>query len=114
MTSISASDYRMACADLINNAVLRPRMYFKTLSEFEAIIRGHQAAFEQLKSIDRSESFHECFSEWLQQNMDSSGAAGWAYAIEVLAEQTGKDPEVLFCNLVPKFLEQWEFDDTAK
>ena len=82
-------------------------MYFRTLGELELILFGHQCAFEQLKVIDRDQSFNYCYSQWLYDTREVSGSAGWAYAIESMASANGDDAEALFSQLSEEFLRQW-------
>ena len=107
MTSISVSDYRRKCAEYIREALKRPRMHYRSLEELEAILSGHQIAFEQLGVIGREESFHQEFVEWLRRTRQAPGSAGWACAIKSLTIEEA-DPEQLFGKLVEEFLEQWE------
>ncbi len=107
MSLISDSKYRKACTDFIENALLRPRMYFGSLKELEAIMRGHGTAFDQLGLIDRDSSFHSSFGDWLYENKGASSSSGWAYAIESLASIKGDDSEKLFSMLVREFLAHW-------
>lgn len=107
MTSISASDYRHRCSDYIREALGRPRMYYRSLEELEAILSGHQLAFEQLGAINRDDSFHHQFVEWLRQTRQASASAGWAGAVESLALEK-VDSEVLFAELVVEFLTNWD------
>lgn len=107
MSSISVSDYRRACGDLLDDALLRPRTYFRSLEELEAIMRGHRTAFEQLGLIAGVESFHACFSDWIRDNTGTSASAGWAYAIEELASKRCDDPEEVFSEVLRSFLAQW-------
>lgn len=111
MRTLSLSDYRKASAELIEAAIHRPRMYFRTLSELEALLRGHEAAFEQLRVIDRCESFTQHFITWVSQTTGASGAAGWAYALEQIAERSGDDPETLFAEYVRRFLSEWIIEE---
>ena len=108
MSLISDSKYRNACTDFIKNALLRPRMYFSSLKELEAIMRGHGTAFDQLGLINRDSSFHSSFGDWLYENKGASSSSGWADAIESLASTKGHDSEKLFSTLVREFLGQWK------
>ena len=82
-------------------------MYYKSLNELELILFGHRFAFDQLGVITRDQSFNSCFSEWLLQTQDVSCSGGWALAIETVASRMGNNPEVLFAELVERFLSQW-------
>ena len=113
MTSISVSDYQNGCSKLIREAVRRPRMYYRSLDELEAVLSGHQIAFEQLGVISRDQSFQTCFVDWLYRTMNASGSAGWACAIESLASARGDDAESVFAELVEQFLSQWRNVENA-
>ncbi|MDA1055683.1 MAG: hypothetical protein O3C40_35255 [Planctomycetota bacterium] len=106
MSSISASDYQNACVAFIESALKHPRMYFDSLKELETLLRGHETAFQQLGGITANESFHVQFADWLLKTKQLSGAAGWAEAIESLAEQDESDPEAVFGELVRQFFSQ--------
>ncbi len=107
MTSISASDYRKHCADLLLHVVKRPRMYYSELRLLEAILNGHWIAFEQTCGVERSMSFHSSFSAWLRATRSVSVSCGWAYAITEMVEETNADPDTLFADLVNEFLPGW-------
>ncbi|MCK6501991.1 hypothetical protein L6R53_01065 [Myxococcota bacterium] len=108
MSSTSVSDYRQLCAAFIEEALLRPRMYFRDLRALEQILHGHAAAFSQLGVLDRSEeTFNSAFVAWLRAETGVSAAAGWAHAVSELAEAAGIDPEGLFVEWVRKFLPAW-------
>jgi hypothetical protein len=87
-------------------------MYFRSLEELEAIMRGHATAFDQLGIINREDSFHSCFGYWLYDNTDTSSASGWAHAVELLASNKGDDPVEVFSRLVRRFLVHWNGNDT--
>jgi len=108
MSSISAFDYRSACAEYIRGAVQRPRMYYRSLADLEAKLRGHATAFQQLGIIKRDEGFSRSFAAWLYDNRGVSGAAGWAVAIEELASATRADPDTVFRVQVEEFLLDWQ------
>lgn len=108
MLSISDSDYRSACVELLRGAVLRPSMYYSALSQFEAMLRGHSTAFQQMGVITRDEGFSSVFAEWLYEVKGASGAsAGWAVLIDEMASVANEDPDVVFRDLVQEFLEEW-------
>ena len=107
MSSHSVSDYRKLCTEIIEHAIQYPRIYYETLLEFQLYMRGHAIAFDQLEIIKWDDSFHSCFTEWLCEKTDSSGASGWAYVITELAEARGVDAEPLFFEYVREFLDQW-------
>ncbi len=107
MTSISPSDYRKHCADLVLHAVKRPRMYYSELPLLEAVLDGHWLAFEQICGVERSMSFQDSFSAWLDATRSVSVSCGWAYAITELAAETNADPDTLFADLVNEFLPGW-------
>ncbi|GAB5444716.1 MAG: hypothetical protein Fues2KO_50650 [Fuerstiella sp.] len=105
MSRFSNADYRNACIEFIDTAVTYSEMYFHSLRELELLLRGHEAAFQQLKLISSDDSFHRHFSEWLLTTYQLSSAAGWAEAIESLAESKQLEPQVIFRNLVTEFFE---------
>lgn len=108
MLSISVSKYRKCCADFLEKVLYRPQMYFRTLDELEAIMRGHATAFDQLGIIDRDKSFHSCFGDWVYSKTGVSSESGWAHAIESLASVEGTDSVKLFSKLVRSFLIHWD------
>lgn len=109
MSSISASDYRSACAEFIRGAVQKPRMYYASLADLQAQLRGHATAFQQLGAINRGESFLSAFAAWLYRTKGASGAAaGWAILIEEMAAATGADPDAVFRVQVEEFLLHWQ------
>ncbi len=109
VTSISASEYRNLCTQYIKEALERPSMYYRSLVEFEASLRGHFRAFEQLGLATRDQAFHRAFVRWLEQTRKASYSAGWAIAIENLASDQGyEDPQPIFIELVNEFLANWE------
>jgi hypothetical protein len=85
-------------------------MYFKELKEFECILHGHGAAFQNLGIIELNESFGFCFANWLYEYKGVSGSAGWAYAIDSLSRRSGEEAEIVFFRLVRIFLDQWGVD----
>lgn len=105
--SNSHPKYRQACTELIENALLRPRMYFSSLGDLEAMMGGHFAAFKQLKLISNNDSFHACFGDWLYAKTGVSAASGWSHVIELLASAKEKNPEEVFSTLVKEFLIDW-------
>lgn len=107
MSLTSGSKYRKACSDFIENALLRPRMFYSSLKELEAIMRGHGTAFDQLGLMGRDSSFHSSFGDWLYEKKGVSSSSGWAHAIKSLASIKGDDPEKLFSILVREFLATW-------
>ncbi|MEJ7595483.1 MAG: hypothetical protein WKF77_28540 [Planctomycetaceae bacterium] len=110
MLSISASDYRKACREVVQSALKRPQMYFESLRELEAIMQGHATAFSQLASIVREETFHSQFSDWLFKLKGLSCAGGWAYAIEEQCKESGDDPVKVFGEYAGRFLDEWNDD----
>ena len=90
MYSISDSEYRQACKDIILSAVARPTMWYTSLSELEAFLRGHEFAFCQLATCDHKKMFHSSFCDWLFTHKALSCASGWAYAIEEFSAQSGR------------------------
>jgi hypothetical protein len=111
MTSISDSEYRQNIASLVKGAIARPSMYYHGLSDLESLLDGHWMAYEQLCGLTRENSFGWCFSEWLYKTRSLSGAAGWAHAVTRLAKNTGRDPDLLFAELVNEFLPEWTAND---
>ena len=105
MSSISDSDYTRLWAELIRNAIARPRMYFNSLKELESIMRGHAMAFDQLGAGLGGQTFHGEFGNWLAR-LGLSACSGWAYAIQEKAEQEGSDAETLFIDFAREFLEE--------
>ncbi len=104
----AGSDYRQMCAAFIEEALLRPRMYFRDLDSLESILHGHAAAFSQLgRAGPREEMFNAAFAAWLRGKTGVSAAAGWAHAISDLAAGSGMDAEVLFIQTVREFLGEW-------
>jgi hypothetical protein len=95
------------CYAFIEEALLRPRMYFRDLPELEAILHGHGVAFGQLGLINREEPFNRSFAAWLRRETGASAAAGWADAVTQLAEAAGMDTEALFVERVRAFLREW-------
>lgn len=114
MPSISAFDYRNSCKVLVRAALQRPQMYFKSLEEFEAFMRGHEAAFGQIAHLDRSEMLQEGFSNWLYEKFGLSCASGWAYAIEQQSQKTGDAPLALFGRFVNAFFDSWNGQSEAE
>ncbi len=110
---ISDFDYHKACTELIENALLRPGMFFHSLKDLETILWGHGHAFSQLEIIIQDTSFHFLFMKWIYQNTGQSTSCGWADAIESLASTKGRDPVEIFSELVREFLDQWEDHDDA-
>lgn len=108
MSSISASDYRAACSELIQHAIERPMIYYRTLKEFEWLLLGHQIAYKQLGATDAANDFHGMFVDWLRETQKVSGSSGWYCALEQLAEREKKTEEELFQSLAPEFLAQWD------
>jgi len=114
MSSTSGSDYRRLCAALIEEALLRPRMYFRDLDSLEQILHGHAAAFSQLGIVGtREETFNTAFADWLRRETGVSAAAGWAHACSELAAAGGYDAEVLFVERVREFLREWSDGGTT-
>lgn len=107
MTLISVSDYRHACAKYIREALQRPRMYYRSLNELEAMMSGHYVAYEQLGGIEKHQSFRKEFIAWLWESKGMSGSAGWAYAIQALASSEQKNEEELFSRLINEFFDHW-------
>ena len=107
MSSTSVSDYRNKCKQLLDDAFKYRSMYFRSLDELEAMMRGHCLAFHQLGLVGRGDSFHSCFSTWVHVTADASVAGGWALAIQNLAGDAGQDPISLFSKLVSEFLDEW-------
>lgn len=105
--SNSHPKYRQACTELIENVLLRPGMYFSSLGELEAIMRGHFVAFKQLKLISSDDPFHSCFGDWLYTKTGVSAASGWSHVIELLASAKKENPEEVFSTLVKEFLIHW-------
>lgn len=108
MSSISVSDYRTACSELIQNAIERPMIYYRTLKEFEFILLGHQVAYDQFGATDTSTGFHRMFTHWLCETQKVFGQSGWYCALEQLAEREHKTEEELFQSLAPEFLAGWD------
>jgi hypothetical protein len=87
-------------------------MYYSSLSEFEATLRGHATAFQQMGVISRDEGFSTCFADWLCRVKAASGAAaGWAVLINELAAAASADPDVVFREQVQEFLQTWAHRD---
>ena len=107
MSSISVSDYRQACADLIKTALKYPHMYFATLGEFETFLRGYDAAYGQILSLDRNELFNNQFSDWLREHLGLSCASGWSIAIEGKFLGLDKNCVEVFEKYVNLFFENW-------
>lgn len=107
MSSTSGSDYRRACLEYLEAALLRPRMYFASLSQLESTMGGHETAFAQLGLIEEDDSFNDSFSAWLRRETGVSTAAGWAHAVTQLADAAGTDAETLFVKCVRAFLQEW-------
>ena len=107
MSFTSDSRYRRAVVEYVEAALLRPRMYFKSLRELEAALGGHATAFDQLGLIGRDEAFNSSFGAWLRRETGVSAASGWAWAISDLAEAAGTDAEALFVERVRAFLREW-------
>lgn len=112
MTSISVSDYRPACADLVRDAIRVPRMYYNTLHELEVMLSGHRFAFQQLGAIENKQSFNFAFAHWLYETKGASAASGWAYAIEDLIAEEGEDRDRIFAELAEEFLREWSNSST--
>ena len=106
MTSISVSEYRNHCSQLLRDAIRCPGMYFRSLEELQAILSGHAIAYEELGIIDRNQSFERCFVEWLRTTYEASCSAGWAVAVEALSG--GQSANDTFARLTSEFLEKWE------
>ena len=83
-------------------------MYFRRLSEFQNQMHGHGTAFVQLGLAGDSPTFNEAFGEWLAASRGCSVAAGWAVAVEQLADATDAEAATLFFELVEEFLEVWD------
>lgn len=108
MSSTSGSDYRLMCAAFIDEALLRPRMYFRDLAALESILHGHAAAFSQLGYLGaREETFNASFATWLRAKTGVSAAAGWAHAVTELAEKADTNAEALFVERAREFLRDW-------
>lgn len=107
MRSISASDYHKACRDIVHAALQRPEMFFKSLEELEAIMRGHETAFRQMTRFDRTEMLHEQFSKWLFDRFGLFCASGWAYAIEQQCNETGDNPLKMYERYINAFFDEW-------
>ena len=104
MKSTPATSYRAACRAFLDSASRRPGMFFRDLSGLEMLMHGHGIAFLQLDALtDSSETFNERFGAWLRAARNSSLAAGWAVAVEELAEQEGVDSFELFFKLEEAF-----------
>ena len=82
-------------------------MYFATLRELEMLLRGHEAAFEQLHVIDRDQGFHASFGDWLYRRKRVSTSGGWSSAIDLLASTAADHPEAVFSRVVREFLVEW-------
>ncbi|MEW4454807.1 hypothetical protein AB1L30_19230 [Bremerella sp. JC817] len=107
MTSISDSDYKSFCSDLIQRAMEKPGMYFKSLKDLEYLLYGHQEAFEKLGAILHLNGFYFRFADWLHSLTGESNAAGWAFALEELAKNKKEDPLVVFAMLAGQFIAEW-------
>lgn len=107
MQSISVSNYRAACSELILEAIERPSMYYQSLADFEMFLFGHQAAFQQIASIDQSELFNTQFSEWLWNVHRMSCSSGWALAIEKHCSVNNSTPVNQFNEYASDFLNSW-------
>ena len=108
MTSISESGYKYFCNDLVQRAIEKPSMYFKSLKDLECILYGHQEAFEQLGAISHMNGFHFRFAEWLHAATGESTAAGWAFAIEKLAKSKKEKSLVVFESFARQFIAEWQ------
>lgn len=82
-------------------------MYFQTLGDFEAIMRGHELAYMQMDAIEEGVSFQVDFSNWLHERKRVSAAGGWSLAIQELAESADRSIDDEFSDHVQKFLAQW-------
>lgn len=108
MTSPSVSRYAGFCRSFFASVERRPLMYFSRLADLETIMHGHGLAFIQLGVVDdRSATFNHRFGEWLMTTGASSSAAGWAVAVESLANARAVDPIGLFFELLDEFMDSW-------
>ena len=102
MTSMTS--YRAACREFLDSASRRPGMFFRGLADLEMLLHGHGIAFLQLGVlIDSADTFNDRFGAWLRTVRSCSLAAGWAVAVEALAEREGLDPVELFFELEAEF-----------
>lgn len=108
MTLTAGSDYQRFCAAFIEDALLRPRMYFRDLVALENMLHGHAVGFYQLESVaTRAAMFNTAFAAWLAADAGVSVSSGWARAIERLAAKRGVKSETLFADSVRRFLKCW-------
>jgi hypothetical protein len=107
MSSISVSDYRQACKELLKSVMHRPQMYFETLRELELIMQGHATAFEQMMGTDQNEMFPSQFRNWLHIHEGMSCSGGWASAIEERCRQSGESDLDVFKLYVNQFIHEW-------
>ena len=82
-------------------------MYFQSLPEFEAILRGHELAFEQISGLSQHDLFHKRFSDWIYNRHELSCASGWAFAIVQYCAEKKLDPFTVFQHYVGEFLDEW-------
>jgi hypothetical protein len=107
MTSTSVFDYKRLCKDLIYEAIEKPTMFYKKLQDFEAVVFGHQFAFEQLKLLKREDSFDRKFCNWLDKKYGLFCSCGWAKAVNSMASHEDKDENEVFSSLVNEFFKEW-------
>lgn len=108
MTSTSVSSYQSACRTFLDTVNERPGMFIKTLSDLELLMHGHSIAFDQLDLItDRSKTYNDAFGQWLYECKGCSAAAGWAIAIDGLADEQNVDAIELFFALQEEFMKYW-------
>jgi hypothetical protein len=109
LQGVSLSDYRAAVTRMMENALLRPSMYYTEFSDLELIFHGHWAAYCELARFDDSgNSFNRSFIRWLwDQKRQDACHHGWADAISRYAAKRRTDPEKLFQKWVKEFLATW-------
>lgn len=114
MTSTAFSSYPEASRDFLVSAKRRPEMFFRTLSELEAVMYGHGVAFQQLGLLaDSSDTFNVRFEQWLEERKRCSVSAGWGVAIEELAQPADVDSVGLFFDLNDEFTHQCAIEESS-
>ena len=114
MRSVSHSEYKSLCVDIIQDAIKRPSMYFERLDQLDYFMAGHAYPFRQLGVLTLEETFNYSFNQWMLTTRSLSGSAGWAYTMNELSQATGQDELTVFKDLVLDFLNEWNPPSVAR
>lgn len=108
MSSISVSDYRLACNRRVQIALKYRNMFFENLRELEISFGGYDAAYGEVLELSHDQLFNVAFRKWLYETKGLSCASGWAFAIEQRGQQSGEDCVELFAKYIESFFEHWK------